>query len=914
MLKVLQLNCRGYHGNRHLIAETLRSEDPDVALLNDIGILHQDRPIRHYGYTSRSTSTTDPHNGVAILVKSTLLHSFLNTWNYQHFMAVKITTHHSDIVIATTYARPNAGIPYADIVQLFNTTHLPVYLIGDLNGEHIAFNHPRTNPHGRHLHQILCLKNLRFLGPDFHTCFTPNGSGRPDLAFTNRRSLHLHHHMSPGPPCGSDHLPLLLRISCNPISVPSSPHYTYERADWDAFKEALTTSNAPRLEGKHHTAIDDAVQNVHTAILHAADAHIPKATHKIYHDFRPSMRTQRLTVCYRARFQTYRRNPQQAHDLNTLRRHLISSLLQDHGAHWQHLINQTETTRTTNPTHFWRKIHQLRGNQTDRFRHLTINGDQITDPQHVADAFKQHWETIFRPHPLPTHAPSIDHIGNIVHQMRHRNTAPTPTIDTSTLRAGDHLTSPFEEEDVRRLLQGTRRRAPGPAGITWAIARHLPHNITQSLTNIYNASLATGYFPLTFKTATTIFIPKPGKDHQRPENYRPISLLDVTGKTYERLLNFRLRYHLETQDLLTNKQYGFRQGSSTEDALNVITSYLRLNRHFKYAIVTKDIKQAFDTVWHTGLKYKICNNFNLPPAFQRILCNFLTERQLRIKHKNCFSTPITPQAGVPQGSVLSPTLFNMFVNDLPNPSHAESLTIQYADDVTHLTRARTLDLLTSRLQTELTATTLWELKWRILAHPDKTTVTYLNTKSNAPRRIFLNPHLNNRQPIRRTNIARILGISIDTNQTLRQHIGSKAAMAHKVLSNLERFRGCNQRTKMHLYKALIRPTITYCPLALSLAADSHKKKLQRVQNRALRFVHNTHWTEFKRSAALHDESSIPPLNITLHFRLTKQLEKFNLTHAAIVESLTALPPYQRGLRNTNLLLPDAHDPPAPLYT
>lgn len=914
MLKILQLNCRGYYGNRHWINETLQAEDPDVVLLNHVGVIPPNRHLRYYGYTTQVTSTTEPHDGIAILVKTTLRSEFIKTWHYQHFLAIKIFTHHSQMIIATTYARPNAGIPYGDIISLFNSTHIPVYFIADLNAQHPCFNHPRANTHGSDLRQILHQKNLRFLGPDFPTCYAPNGTGRPDLALTNRRSLHLHHHMTPGRPCGSDHLPVILCVSETPISVPSPPHYNYQRADWDAFGDALSSYAPANLEGKHHTALDTEITRIHTAIQQAAEEQIPKSHHKIYRDFRPSIRTQRLTICYNARFQQHGNNPQHQRDLNILRQHILNSLSRDHEAHWQHLISHTESYRTTNPTYFWQKIKNLEGAQSDKFQYLTIDNNRLTDPQDVADAFKEHWQTIFQPHPLPAHPPSLEHIHEVEHSMSQQNTAPLPTIDTSTLRANDYMTAPFREDTVENLLKKTKRRAPGPAGITWALARHLPQNIIQSLTAIYNASLASGYFPTAFKTATTILIPKPGKNHHQPDNYRPISLLEVTGKTYERLLNSRLRLYLEDNDLLSKKQYGFRQHCSTEDALNTITTYLKLTPHLKYAIVTKDIQKAFDTVWHTGLKFKICNNFNLPPLLQRLLCNFLTQRSVRIKHKSSFSPPFTPQAGVPQGSVLSPTLFNMYVHDIPDPSHAEAMIIQYADDVTLLSRARTTDSLTNRVQIELNNINLWEQKWRMLSHPEKSNVTYLNIRSNTPRMLHLNPLEPNHPPIRRTRTTKILGVTFDERLTFNQHISNKAAIAKTSLHNLERFRGCREKTKLHLYKALVRPTITYCPLALSLAAKCHLIKLQRIQNRALRLAYNTHWTQFKRSQDLHESAKIPPLNITIHNRLLKQLEKFQLTHETIIEHINTLPPFRQAYPNKNLLLLDSHEPPAPIYT
>ena len=254
MLKEIQLNCRGYHNNRHLIAEVLRVEDPDVLLLNHIGVIPPSRSIKHYGFTTHTTTTHLAHDGVAILVKTHTKHEFMTRWLSPQFLCIKIHTPRGSILIATTYTRPNTGIPYGDINSLFNHTNIPIYLIADLNAKHTAFNHTRCDQHGRQLHQILTRKRLRFLGPDFPTCFTGNGTGRPDLAIANRQSMHLHHHLSPGKLCGSDHIPLILRISTNPIAIPSPPHFSYKHADWDAFRDSLADTHT-------HTVREPALHN-----------------------------------------------------------------------------------------------------------------------------------------------------------------------------------------------------------------------------------------------------------------------------------------------------------------------------------------------------------------------------------------------------------------------------------------------------------------------------------------------------------------------------------------------------------------------------------------------------------------------------------------------------------------------------
>ena len=119
---------------------------------------------------------------------------------------------------------------------------------------------------------------------------------------------------------------------------------------------------------------------------------------------------------------------------------------------------------------------------------------------------------------------------------------------------------------------------------------------------------------------------------------------------------------------------------------------------------------------------------------------------------------------------------------------------------------------------------------------------------------------------------------------------------------------------MHLYKALIRPVLTYCPLAVSLLAKSNHQKLQIIQNKALRFVLDTRWDEFRTSQSLHEETNLLPINITIHNRIIKQLEKFRLTNPDFFELIDTLPPYNYRQRPSNLLDPASHVLPEPVYT
>ena len=161
-------------------------------------------------------------------------------------------------------------------------------------------------------------------------------------------------------------------------------------------------------------------------------------------------------------------------------------------------------------------------------------------------------------------------------------------------------------------------------------------------------------------------ISKAGKIPTRPENYRPISLLEVPGKILEKIVTRRLRLSLEENNNLQPAQYGFRRGRGTTHAIAVASEAvaLHLASNDSCNITLRDVSKAFDRVWHQGLQFKLLN-LGLPDTVGRLLCNFLEGRIARVKVGTHVSAPFPLATGVPQGSVLSPTLYAIYTSDCP---------------------------------------------------------------------------------------------------------------------------------------------------------------------------------------------------------------------------------------------------------
>jgi len=348
------------------------------------------------------------------------------------------------------------------------------------------------------------------------------------------------------------------------------------------------------------------------------------------------------------------------------------------------------------------------------------------------------------------------------------------------LDPADRLDWTIQESELKTAARGLKTKiAPGPDGITNEVIKTIVALNPGALTKVYNTCLASGVFPKTWKNARLVLIRKGDKPLDQPSSYRPLCLLDCLGKLLEKVLDNRLRSFLDNSDGLHDRQFGFRKGRSTIDALNTLRETITPNK--KIGILTLDISNAFNSAPWSAIS-KALHEKDVPVYLRHIIDSYLDDRTLSIDQE----TPglsIDVTCGVPQGSVIGPTLWNILYDGLLQtrlPPGVEYLA--FADDVAIVARARDSIELEQLLSTSAQIVNDWLAKTGLaLAEQKCEAMVITKTRTNNDISIRINEHV-----VTSTKCIKYLGVLIDSGWRFTEHAKTVAAKAGRVVQRLSR--------------------------------------------------------------------------------------------------------------------------------
>ena len=385
------------------------------------------------------------------------------------------------------------------------------------------------------------------------------------------------------------------------------------------------------------------------------------------------------------------------------------------------------------------------------------------------------------------------------------------------------------EQMVRdRLKEQKPGKSAGPDGIHSRVVVETQEQLVGPLTIIFNKSLSEGVVPDSWKEAEVVPIFKKGK-RDDPGNYRPVSLTSVCGKIMEKMVRKEIVDHLERNEVISDVQHGFVQGKSCQtQLLTVIEEWTKWMEERKpFDCLYFDYRKAFDSVPHMRLMRKI-ESCGITGQVQRWIKSFLQGRRQRVRVGEAVSGWKKVTSGIPQGSVLGPTLFVLFINDLPQV--VESRVALFADD-TKVFREIQSDEDREKLQQDIDELLIWSKKWQLPFNESKCKVMHYG-KTNRKEDYNLGG-----VQIVEVSEEKDLGVTFDQQLSFGTNASKVVAAANSTLGLINRhFRHIETKPFMNLYKTLVRPKVEYCMTVAQPVYKKDKEKIERVQHRATKLV------------------------------------------------------------------------------
>ena len=623
-----------------------------------------------------------------------------------------------------------------------------------------------------------------------------------DLILTNEEGMVVSVDHCPG--LGkSDHVILKCILSCySKISKKERMRWNFNRADFHQLTRLISDTDWERLselnvEAGYQWFKDKLFSLMHQCIPLTRSSNARKNLYMT----RQAMRLKRQKLSYWSAFTS----SQDEIDLARFKRcrnrlrGLARQLRRNHEAQ---LISNIKT----NPKAFW-KYSNSRSKVKPRIGDLRDSyGSLVSHDQAKATVLNEFFASVFTTENLET--------------------VPELTMTYDVPKLSDVAIS--AEAVQHKLLSLKSSSAQGPDEIHPRMLKELNSSLACPLALLYRRSLDTGILPTEWKQGMVVPIFKKG-DKQNPENYRPVSLTSVPCKVLESLIRDELMDHLASNGLLSDAQHGFRpRRSCTTQLLETIDNWSRMiDQKTPVDVVYLDFRKAFDSVPHRRLLSKL-RSYGISGRLLTWIEAFLSDRSQQVALNGCRSNLVPVASGVPQGSVLGPVLFLLYINDLPDV--VTSQIKMFADDAKVFSSIADPTAAVG-MQADLDALVAWSDTWQMTFNEDKCKVMHIGPRNCAYSYHMRGHHLDS------TQVEKDLGIQIDHLLKFRQQAAAAVAKANRMLAIIRRsFATINEETLPLLYKSLVRPHLEYGSLVWGPFNRADEKAVERVQRRATRLV------------------------------------------------------------------------------
>lgn len=759
------------------------------------------------GYACIREDRPDGYNGVALLIRHSIPFShFPITHSNDYSIVAAIINNICTVSLYIPHPSPSI---YNELYNIISSLPKPFLILGDLNAQHISWGSSISNPNGNTVYDMMDTLNVCILNTGSPTRRTSpdQGLSAPDLSICSPDLAPFLTWEVLSSSYGSDHFPILLSL---PIKCPTPPtksprlKYKLDNVNWSQFREIIDhkISLLPLDPQGTEASCAEALAK---SFIEAADEVFPMKTVGRINIPSPPWWDRDCTEAVKKRkLAELVYNESSTNDNFDLVMKAMTecskTLKQKKFNGWRAFC--LSISPNVSPSLVWRNIR--------RFRSAFNDSTSSTLPLPLANKFLDKLAPPSAPEFILPRSLNVDNTG---------------------------LNSPFSFHEIKGVISHLKDSAPGIDGIPYSFISNLSNESLTYLLNLVNNIIKSGNIPPSWRIQEVLPILKPNKDPSDALSYRPIALSSVLLKITEHLIKNRLEWFIESRRLLSNSQYGFRRGKSTTDSIAIFVTDIRLAFSCNQSVAAAflDITAAYDNVV-LSILYKKLVSLNVPSMLCSFIMNILSERciHLKLEDTNVLSRFIW--RGLPQGSVLSPILYNIYSSDLETSLDSNTQVLQYADDLLIYNTHKSIPSACSNLSSSLTLLKTWLDRNGLEVSPPKSSVVIFSRRRYPP----IEPVYYNDIPIPVKPFAKFLGVVLDYNLSGKPHVDHVIKKCERNLNILRCLSGvwwgAHPFSLKLLYNAIIRSVIDYATFIIEPGNLDAFKRLDIIQSKALRIV------------------------------------------------------------------------------
>ena len=788
--------------------------------------------------------------GLAIFIKTHLNYEVLQKEQNEQFefITIKILRkNRAPLAVTNLYLRPTQNIREETLRKIFDLADENHIITGDFNAHHSSWGSRYNSHRGKKIKELAEGLGYEILNTGEVTRISSReGTGNTMIDLTlvsTLKDIPKIYWKVHDDTLGSDHLPQIVRVEQaieNEYLTIRQLKFKTDRADWVQYRAQLEAEN---WEATHSDNNEIFLDRIEKTIKRVGIMTIPNNSKAINRKV-PVKATKRKKTCYwwteecqkaKDTRKKWSRAWQKSGDLHHLveyrkarnqAKKIIDRTRQN--AWVNHCTSLRSDTADIKET--WRKINLIDGKTksgTDVGPILKPDGSATTDNREKANVLADNYENIS----------SDAFLDQAFLDKRDAAEAANEYLKKQKPKDNSHYNQEIKLREIKQALRYKKDKATGEDAITYSMLRHLPEVGLQTLLKLFNQIYSSGILPQKFKSATIIPIHKPDKNPKEAGSYRPISLTSHIGKTLETIIKNRLTNFLEAEKLITKFQTGFRgRRQALEQVIRLETDIHAARRTRSHVTaVFLDLEKAFDVMWRGGV-LEILNKYNVTGQLYNYIQNFLQERSFQVRVGQDLSEVKKQKNGTPQGSVLSPILFTIAVNEVAAQLKDNDFKLgQYADDIaiwSNKYRA-TRNGKYKKMERNVNSVIRYLKNRGFKVNSKKTQAVHFNSKKELTLNI-------NGAEIQTSAEAKYLGVTLDKFLTFKKHIEDLTAKGNKTLNLLYVLRNkkwsAPQKTLKIVYKNLVEARINYGQEVYANGNKQELDRLDRVHGKALRIL------------------------------------------------------------------------------